>query len=158
MAVKPIPDGYHTATPYLIIRNAAAALEFYKKALGAREVVRHPMPDGTIAHAEIQIGSSRIMVGEESPEQGFKSPQTLGGSGSGILLYVEDADAWFKRAVDAGGKVLRPVADQFYGDRTGTFTDPYGHVWTISTHIEDVSPEEMERRHEEFKKKMAAGK
>ena len=146
MAVKPIPDGYHTATPYLIIRNAAAALEFYKKALGAREVVRHPMPDGTIAHAEIQIGSSRIMVGEESPEQGFKGPQTLGGSGSGILLYVEDADAWFKRAVDAGGKVLRPVADQFYGDRTGTFTDPYGHVWTISTHIEDVSPEEMNRR------------
>ena len=146
MPVKPIPDGYHTATPYLIIRNAAAALEFYKKALGAKELVRHPMPDGTIAHAEIQIGNSRIMVGEESPGQGFKGPQTLGGSGSGILLYVEDADAWFKRAVDAGGKVLRPVADQFYGDRTGSFTDPYGHVWTISTHVEDVSPEEMNRR------------
>jgi PhnB protein len=146
MPVKPIPDGYHTATPYLIIRGAAAALEFYKKALGARELVRHAMPDGTIAHAEIQVGNSRIMVGEESPDMGFRGPLTLGGSGSGILLYVEDVDAWFKRAVDAGGKVFRPVADQFYGDRTGTFTDPYGHVWTIATHIEEVSAEEMARR------------
>jgi PhnB protein len=146
MPVKPIPDGYHTVTPYLILRGAAAALEFYKKALGAKEVARYPMPDGTVAHAEIQIGNSRIMVGEESPEQGFRSPLTLGGSGSGILLYVEDVDAWFKRAVAAGGKVFRPVADQFYGDRTGTFTDPYGHHWTISTHVEDVGHEEMARR------------
>ncbi|HYV85398.1 MAG TPA: VOC family protein [Patescibacteria group bacterium] len=146
MPVKPIPDGYHTATPFLIIRGAAAALEFYKKALGAKEISRYPMPDGTIAHAEIQIGNSRIMLGEESPQQGFRSPATLGGSGTGICLYVEDVDMWFKRAVDAGGKVSRPVVDQFYGDRSGTLTDPYGHVWTISTHVEDVSEEEMARR------------
>ena len=146
MPVKPIPDGYHTVTPYLIIKGATAALEFYKKALGAREMSRFPMPDGTIAHAEIQIGNSRVMLGEESPERGFRSPQTLGGSGTGLCLYVEDVDAWFKRAVDAGGKVFRPVENQFYGDRTGTFIDPYGHNWTISTHVEDVTDEEMARR------------
>jgi len=146
MPVKPIPDGYHTVTPYLIIKGATAALEFYKKALGAKELARYPMPDGTIAHAEIQIGNSRVMLGEESPERGFRSPQTLGGSGTGLCLYVEDIDAWFKRAVDAGGKVLRPVEKQFYGDRTGTFIDPYGHNWTISTHVEDVTDEEMVRR------------
>ena len=146
MPVKPIPDGYHTATPYLVIKGAAAALEFYKKALGAKELMRFASPDGKIAHAEIQIGNSRIMVGEEYPDMGFRSPQSLGGSPIGIMLYVEDADAWFKRAIGAGAREIRPLVDQFYGDRSGTFTDPYGHLWTVATHIEDVAPDEMQRR------------
>jgi PhnB protein len=146
MPVKPIPDGYHTATPYLYIREAAAALDFYKKAFGAVEMFRMPGPGGRIMHAEIRVGNSMIMLADEFPEMGARSPQTLGGVSSSIMLYVEDVDACFAQAVAAGGKVQRPVKDQFYGDRSGTLEDPYGHVWTIGTHKEDVTSEEMERR------------
>ena len=146
MPVKPIPDGYHTATPYLIIGGAAKALDFYKQAFGAEVRMSCPMPDGRIGHAEIQIGDSCIMLADEFPEMGAKGPKALGGSPVGICLYVNDSDAVFARAVKAGGTVLRPLQDQFYGDRSGTLTDPFGHQWTISTHKEDVSPEEIEKR------------
>ena len=144
MPVKPIPDGYHTVTPYLIVKGGAAAIEFYGRAFGAEEVMRCPMPDGRMGHAEIQIGTSRIMLADEFPEMGAKSPASLGGSPVGICLYVLDSDAVFNRAVAAGAKSLRPMQDQFYGDRSGTLTDPFGHQWTISTHKKDVSPAEME--------------
>ncbi len=146
MAVKPIPDGYHTATPYLIIRGAADAIEFYKKAFGATELFRFPMPDGKIGHAEIKIGDSPIMMADEFPEMGYKGPQSLGGSPVSIMIYVEDVDAVFNQAVDAGAAVKEALQDKFYGDRIGTLTDPFGHVWHISTHKEDVSVEEMQRR------------
>src|SRR2546425_10477472 len=146
MAPRPIPEGHHTATPYLIVKGAAEALEFYKKAFGARETMRFATPGGQIGHAEIRIGDSIIMLADEYPDMGYRSPQSLGGSPVSILLYVEDVDRWFERAVAAGGKVTRPVADQFYGDRTGTLIDPFGHVWSIATHVEDVSIEEMQRR------------
>ena len=144
--VKPIPEGYHTATPYLIIKGAADAIEFYKKAFGATELMRMPGPDGKIGHAEIKIGDSPIMLADEAPEMNARSPQSFGGSPISILLYVEDVDAVFNRAVAAGAKVERPVTDQFYGDRIGGLTDPFGHAWYISTHREDVSPEEMKKR------------
>ena len=144
--VKPVPDGYHTVTPYLIIKGAAGALEFYKKAFGAEELYRMPQPDGRIGHAEIRIGNSRVMLADEFPEMGYRSPQSLGGSPVSILLYVKDVDAMAGKALAAGAKVIRPVQDQFYGDRSGTFADPYGHVWTIATHKEDVSVEEINRR------------
>ncbi len=146
MPVKPIPDGYHTVTPYLYIRGAAAAIDFYKKAFGATEMFRMPGPGGRVMHAEIKIGDSPIMLADEFPDMGARSPQTLGGVSSSILLYVEDVDARFARAVEAGAKVQRPLKDQFYGDRSGTVEDPYGHVWTIATHKEDVSAEDMQRR------------
>ncbi len=144
--VKPIPEGYHTATPYLIIKDAARAIEFYKKAFGATELMRMADPSGRIGHAEIRIGDSPIMLADEVPEMGHRSPQSLGGSPVSILLYVEDVDALFSQAVAAGAKVQRPVQDQFYGDRIGGVTDPFGHVWYIATHKEDVSPEEMRKR------------
>jgi len=147
MAVKPIPDGYYTATPYLIIKGAARALDFYKQAFGAEELMRFPMPDGKVGHAEIKIGNSPIMLADEFPEMGHKSPESLGGSPVSIMLYVPDVDKTFAQALKAGGKELQPLKDQFYGDRSGTLTDPFGHVWTVSTHKEDVSPEEMDRRH-----------
>jgi PhnB protein len=143
---KQIPEGYHTATPYLIIKDAAKAIEFYKKAFGATEVMRFAQPDGKIGHAEIKIGDSHIMLADEFPEMGARSPQTLGGSPVSILLYVEDADAQAKLAVAAGAKVVRPVKDQFYGDRSGSFEDPFGHQWHIATHVEDVAPDEMHKR------------
>jgi PhnB protein len=146
MAVKPIPDGYHTATPYLIVKGAAAAIDFYKKAFGAAEVLRLGGPDGRIGHAEIKIGDSMIMLADEFPEMGARSPQTIGGTPVTMCLYVENVDARFNQAVAAGGKVQRPIKDQFYGDRSGTLEDPFGHVWTIATHKEDVTPEEIERR------------
>ncbi len=146
MAPRPIPEGYHTATPYLIVKGAAEALEYYKKAFGARETMRFAAPGGKIGHAEIRIGDSAIMLADEHPDMGYRGPQSIGGTPVSILLYVEDVDRWFERAIAAGGKVMRPVAEQFYGDRTGTLTDPFGHVWSISTHVEDVSPEEMHRR------------
>ena len=157
MAVKPIPDGYSTVTPYLIVHDAAGALEFYKKAFGATELMRFGGPGGKIGHAEIQIGNSRVMLADEHPEMGALSPRTIGGSASGLALYVEDVDARFQQAVAAGGKVLRAVADQFYGDRSGTLEDPFGHKWTLATHKEDVSPEEMHRRMEAFRKQNASG-
>ena len=146
MAVKTIPDGYHSVTPYLIITGAAEAIDYYKKAFGATELLRMPAPDGKIGHAEIKIGDSPIMLADEFPEMGYKSPQTLGGSPVSIMIYVADVDTVFDQAVAAGGKVQRPVKDQFYGDRSGTLEDPFGHVWHIATHKEDVSVEEMERR------------
>ncbi len=144
--VKPTPEGYHTATPYLIVRDAARAIEFYKKAFGAKELMRMADPSGKIGHAEIKIGDSPIMLADEVPGMGYRSPESLGGSPVSILLYVEDVDAVFNQAVAAGAKVQRPVADQFYGDRTGGVTDPFGHVWYVATHMEDVSPEEMRKR------------
>ena len=143
---KPIPDGYHSVTPYLIIKGAAAALDYYKQAFGATELFRMPAPEGKIGHAEIKIGDSPIMLADECPEMGYKSPQTLGGSPVSIMIYVEDVDSVFKQAIAAGGKEQRPVKDQFYGDRSGTLEDPFGHVWHVATHTEDVSPEDMERR------------
>jgi PhnB protein len=150
MAAKPIPEGYHTATPYLIVRGAAEAIDFYKRALGATELVRMPGPGGKVMHAEIKIGNSPIMLGDENPERGARGPQALGGSPVGICLYVDDVDARFGKAVAAGAKVRQPVTDQFYGDRSGTIEDPFGHVWTIATHKEDVSPDEMRKRAEAF--------
>jgi PhnB protein len=145
-AVKPIPDGYHSVTPYLIIKGAAEAIEFYKKAFGATELFRMPQPDGRIGHAEIKIGDSPIMLSDEFPEMNFAGPNTLGGSSVSILIYVEDVDSVFTQAIAAGGTEQRPVEDKFYGDRGGSLADPFGHVWHIATHIEDVSPEEMEKR------------
>ncbi len=145
MAVQPIPEGYRTATPYLIIKGAASAIEFYKKAFGATELMRAPTPDGQLMHAEIQIGDSRIMLADEYPDMGYRGPQAYGGSPVSIHLYVTDVDALFQRAVAAGAKATRPVQDQFYGDRTGTLVDPFGHVWSIGTHTKDVSMEEIEK-------------
>lgn len=145
MAVKPIPEGFRTVTPYLIIKGAAAALEFYKKAFGAVEVMRYE-DSGQIAHAEMRIGDSIVMLSDEHPQMGYKSPVTIGGTATGIHLYVEDVDALFNRAVAAGAKVTRPLVDQFYGDRTGSLVDPFGHMWSLGTHKEDVSEEEMRRR------------
>lgn len=146
MAVKPIPDGYHTLTPYLTVKGASEAIAFYTRAFGAEELFRMAQPDGRIGHAEIRIGNSPIMLADEFPEMGNKSPGTLGGSPISLLIYVEDSDAIFARAVAAGATVLRPMADQFYGDRSGMVKDPFGHTWSISTHREDVSPDELERR------------
>ena len=152
MTVKPIPDGYHTVTPYLICRGAAKALEFYKSAFGATEVMRLDGPGGAIMHAEIQIGDSRIMMADEFPEMNAIAPQSPGSSGVSICLYVEDADSMVAQATAAGAKIQRPLQDQFYGDRMATLEDPFGHVWSIATHIEDVSPEEIQRRMEEMMK------
>jgi PhnB protein len=146
MAVKTIPDGYHSVTPYLIISGAAEAIDYYKKAFGATELFRMPAPDGKVGHAEIKIGDSPIMLADEFPEMGYKSPKTLGGSPVSLMIYVADVDTVFDQAIAAGGKVQRPVKDQFYGDRSGTLEDPFGHVWHVATHKEDVSAEEMERR------------
>lgn len=148
MAIKPIPAGYHTLTPYINIKGAVEAIEFYKKAFGAKEIGRITMAGGTIAHAEIQIGDSKIMLAEESEQWGNKSPQALGGSPVCLCLYVEDVDAVFAQALAAGATVTgeMEVKDQFYGDRSGSLTDPFGHKWTIMTHKEDVSFEEMQER------------
>lgn len=143
--VKPIPDGYHSVTPYLIVNGGAAAIEFYKKAFGAKEVMRMPGPDGKVGHAEIRIGDSVVMLADEHPEMGAKSPQTIGGTPVSILLYVEDVDAVVKQAVAAGAKIQRPIEDKFYGDRMGSVDDPFGHVWHIATHTKDVTPEEMKK-------------
>jgi len=148
MATKAIPEGYSTATPYLIIKGAAEAIEFYKRAFGATEMLRMADPQGRVGHAEFRIGDSVIMLADEHPAMGYRGPRALGGSSVSILLYLDDVDTVFERAVKAGAKALRPVADQFYGDRSGTLEDPFGHVWTIATHVEDVPPEELKRRAE----------
>jgi PhnB protein len=153
MAVKSIPDGYRSVTPYLIVNDAAGAIAFYQKTLGATERFRMGSPDGKVGHAELQVGDSVIMLADEFPQMGATSPRSLGGTPVGILVYVEDVDAVAARFVDAGAKTVRAVQNQFYGDRSGTFEDPYGHKWTIATHVEDVSPEEMHRRSEEFQKR-----
>jgi PhnB protein len=144
--VQAIPTGYAGVTPYLIIRDAARALAFYRKAFGATELMRFPAPGGKIGHAEIKIGDGVVMLADESPEMGHKSPQTLGGTAITLMFYVPDVDAQFAKVVAAGGTVKQALKDQFYGDRSGTITDPFGHIWTIATHKEDVSPEEMQRR------------
>jgi PhnB protein len=143
--VKPIPEGYHSVTPHLVIKGAAQALEFYKTAFGATELFRMEH-EGMIGHAEIKIGDSPIMLADEHPDQGHVSPTTLGGSPVGIMIYVDDVDKIYNQAISAGAREVKPLQDQFYGDRSGTLTDPFGHVWTVATHKEDVAPEEMDRR------------
>lgn len=142
----PIPPGSEGATPYLYIRGAAKALDFYKLAFGAKELMRMDGPNGTVGHAEIAIGKAQVMLADENPAMGIKSPDTLGGTSASIYVYVEDIDAFFRRALEAGATQLKPVADQFYGDRSGFLKDPFGHQWGFATHVEDVSPEEMQRR------------
>lgn len=146
MSVRPIPEGYHSVTPYLVIKGAGAAIDYYKKAFGASEMFRMPGPDGKVMHAEIKIGDSIIMLADEFPEMGFKSPASLGGSAVSLMIYCEDVNRVFPEAIAAGGTEMRPLKDQFYGDRTGTLKDPFGHVWTVATHVEDIAPDEMERR------------
>ena len=146
--VKPIPENYHRVTPYLVVDGAAEAIDFYSRVFGATEVMRMPAPGNKIGHAEIKVGDSVVMLADAVAGMGHKSPKTLGGSPVSLLLYVEDTDTTVKRAVENGAKLSRPVEDQFYGDRMGTVEDPFGHVWHVATHVEDVSPEEMKRRME----------
>lgn len=155
MPVKPIPDGYRSVTPYLAVRQAADAIEFYRRAFSAKERMRLTTPDGKVGHAELEIGDSVIMVADESPEMGFRSPDPSHGPGVLLHLYVNDVDASVRRATDAGAKLLRAVQDQFYGDRSGSVRDPFGHAWHIATHKEDVSPEEIDRRARAASKKQA---
>ena len=152
MAVAPIPAGYHSVTPYLVVEGAADAIEFYKKAFGATELLRMPLPGGRIAHAEVKIGDSPVMLADATEE--FHAPQPGAGSPVSLMVYVADVDRVFAQAIAAGATELRPLADQFYGDRLGTLADPFGHVWSIATHVEDVTPDEIERR---FAKMMQQG-
>ena len=149
---NPIPEGYSGAIPYLIVHEAARAIEWYQKAFGATERVRLADPAGKVMHAEIRIGRSSLMLADEFPEMGYRSPPSLGGSPVSILLYVEDVDALFSRAVAAGGTETMAVADQFDGDRRGTLTDPFGHVWLLASRTEDVSVEQLQKRFEEMMK------
>lgn len=150
MTVKAQPDGYHSITPYLITHDAAAAIDFYKKAFGATEQMRLSGPGGKVMHAEIKIGDSPIMLADEFPEMGIRSAKSFGGSPVSILLYTADVDAMFAQAIAAGATEKKPLADQFYGDRSGAVDDPFGHSWTIATHIEDVSPTEMDQRFQQM--------
>jgi PhnB protein len=152
MAVRPIPDGYHSVTPYLIVKGAAKAIDFYKKAFGATELMRFPGPNNTVMHAEIKIGDSPIMLADEPEGGSSRDPLAIGGTPVSLMVYVDDVDTVFKRAVSQGAKSTRAVQDQFYGDRSGNLTDPFGHVWTVATHKEDVSSEEMQRRMAELPK------
>jgi PhnB protein len=154
MAVKPIPEGYHTLTPHMTVRDAARAIEFYKKAFGAVERGVMKGPDGKVMHAELRIGDSIFMLADEFPEFGGLSPQSTGGAGMGLHIYVEDVDSAFDRAIGAGGTVEMPVADMFWGDRYGKLVDPFGHKWSIATHTRDVSMKEMEEAQEEFMSRM----
>jgi PhnB protein len=156
MAVKPIPEGYHSITPYLVVNNADAAIDFYKRAFGATELFRFPMPDGKVGHAEIRIGNSVVMLADEFPDMDARGPRSYGGTPVSLMLYVENVDSMAKRAEQAGAKVVRPVENKFYGDRSGTFEDPFGHTWHISTHVEDVEPDELHRRAEASMKEPAS--
>lgn len=156
MPVKTVPNGYHSIIPYLSVNGAAKAIEFYKKVFGATEIVRMDGPDGKIGHAELKIGDSHVMLADEHPDMGFRSPKAFGGSPVNILVYLPDVDKAVDRAIAAGGTLQRPVKDQFYGDRSGQVVDPFGHVWTIATHVEDVSPQEMKKRAEEMYSQAAA--
>ncbi len=147
-AVQAIPDGYPQVTPYLCVDGAAAAIEFYGKVLGTTERMRMGGPDGKVGHAELQLGSGLVMLADEFPDTGQRNPRSLGGSPVTVSVYVEDVDAVFARALEAGATEVRAVTDQFYGDRAGQFQDPFGHLWSVATHVEDVSPEEMARRAE----------
>ena len=144
--VKPIPEGYHSVTPYLFVRSAAGAIDFYKNVFGAAEVVRMAGPNGKIMHAELRIGDSIVMLADENPPTGVMSPQTVGGFSVGLHVYVENVDGVIQKAVESGAKLLRPIKNQFYGDRSGSVLDPFGHMWSVATHVEDVSPEEMRKR------------
>ncbi len=144
--VKPIPDGYHNVTPYLFVRSAASAIDFYKSVFGATEIMRMPGSNGKIMHAELRIGDSIVMLADENPQTGVMSPQTVGGYSEGLHIYVENVDAVIQKAGECGAKMLRPIKDQFYGDRSGSLLDPFGHMWSVATHVEDVAPEEMRRR------------
>ena len=150
---KPIPDGYNSVTPYLVVDDAQRAIEFYAQAFGAEEKFRLPMDENRIGHAEIKIGDSFVMLADEFPEMGHLGPNARGGPTSSIVLYVEDVDTAFRKALDAGAKEQRPVQDQFWGDRMGTLTDPFGHQWSLATHVEDVSEAEMEERMRQFSEK-----
>jgi PhnB protein len=154
MSVKPIPDGYHTLTPFLTVRDAVRAIEFYKQAFGAQERGVMKGPDGKVMHAELKIGDSVIMLADEFPDYGVVSPQTSGGAGMGLHIYVDSVDAAFDRAVKAGAQVEMPVTDQFWGDRYGKLKDPFGHQWSIATHTKDMSAEEMKRNMDEAMQKM----
>jgi PhnB protein len=143
-SVKPIPEGYHSLTPYLIVKGGAKALEFYAKAFGAKELYRMPQPDGRVGHAEMRIGDSNFMLADEAPERDIRGPQ--GAPPVHMVIYTDDCDSMFKRALAAGARQIRPLQNQFYGDRSGTLADPFGHQWTVATHVEDVAPDEMERR------------
>jgi len=145
-SVKPMPEGYHNVTPYLFVRGALSAIDFYKNAFGATEIMRLPGPDGRIMHAELRIGDSIVMLADENPHLGMMSPQTVGGFSAGMHLYVPNVDAVVQKAIENGAKPVRPIKDQFYGDRSGSILDPFGHMWTVSTHVEDVAPEEMKKR------------
>ena len=157
MAVNPIPEGYYSVTPYLVVQDGAGAIEFYKRAFGATELMRMEGPDGKLGHAEIRIGNSPVMLADEFPDMGARSPRSLGGSPVSLLVYVEDVDAQFRQAIAAGAKELRPLTDQFYGDRSGILEDPFGHVWNLATHKEDVSHEEMQRRSQAMMAQQAGG-
>ena len=158
-SVKPVPEGFHTVTPSIVVRNAAKAIDFYKQAFGAQELVRMPAPDGSIMHAELKIGDSIIFLGEENPNMGLcKSPQTIGGVTGTLHLYVPNVDATFQQAIAAGAKEAMPVADMFWGDRYGTVTDPFGYVWGIGTHKEELTADDMKKRTQEFFASMAKGK
>jgi PhnB protein len=154
MSVKPIPDGYHTLTPYLTVRDAVRAIEFYKQAFGAQERGIMKGPDGKVMHAELKIGDSIIMLADEFPDHGVVSPQTTGGAGMGLHIYVDSVDTAFDRAVKAGAQVEMPVTDQFWGDRYGKLKDPFGHKWSIATHTKDMSADEMKRNMDEAMQKM----
>lgn len=143
---KPIPDDYPRVTPYLYIDGAAAAIDFYCSVLGAKERMRMSGPDGRVGHAELDLGDSMIMLADQNPDMDVRGPLAIGGTPMSLHVYVEDADGVFDRAIQAGAKVLRPVEDQFYGDRSGQFEDPFGHRWNVATHVEDVPPEEMKKR------------
>lgn len=155
---NPVPPEFHSVTPYLTLRGATKAIEFYKKAFGAEERFVMPGPDGKVMHAEIKIGDSIVMLGDENPEYGALGPESRGGATSSLCVYLPNVDAAFDRAVKAGCTVKMPLADQFWGDRFGTVVDPFGHVWSMATHVEDVSPEEMRKRAEAAFKGMAAGR
>ena len=152
--VRPIPEGYHTITPYLVVRNATRAIDFYKRAFGAKELSRMEGPQGKIGHAELKIGDSIVMLSDEMPGTNSRSPEALGGSGCGLFLYVENVDTVYNQAVTAGAKPDQRPADMFWGDRFGKLIDPFGHSWSLATHKEDVSPEEMRKRSREFMEKM----
>jgi PhnB protein len=153
--VKPVPEGYHTATPYLTVNDAVRAIEFYKRAFGAQEITRMEAPGGKIGHAELRIGDSVVMLCDEMPGSGSRSPQSLGGTTAAIFLYVPDVDAQFQQAVAAGAQAHMPPADMFWGDRLGKLMDPFGHSWALATHKEDVAPAEMKKRAEAFQASMA---
>lgn len=146
MSARHLPEGYHTVTPYITVHDGAAALDFYQRAFGATIALRMEAPDGKIGHAEFIVEGSRVMMSDEFPEMGAISPETLGGVTSWLMIYLENVDARFEQAIAAGGTVERPVKDQFYGDRSGTLKDPFGHRWTLATHVEDIPPDEMNRR------------